>query len=76
MKICTLTVLLKLGLSRFTSPVKIVFAWNIVLSSQCQIFIKKLSEIEVTKKNVKIFFDNSYDFFQNYIIRYSFKTIH
>ena len=68
MKICTLTVLLKSGLSRFTSPVKIVFAWNIVLSSQCQIFIKKLSEIEVTKKNVKIFFDNSYDFFQNYKI--------
>ena len=62
MKICTLTVLLKSGLSRFTSPVKIVFAWNIVLSSQCQIFIKKLSEIEVTKKDVKIFFDVSYDF--------------
>ena len=62
MKICTFTVLLQSGLSRFTSPVKIVFAWNIVLSSQCQVFIKKLSEIEVTKNDVKIFFDVSFDF--------------
>ena len=62
MKICTFTVLLKSGLSRFTSPVKIAFAWNIVLSNQFQIFIKKLSEIEVTKKDVKFFFDISYDF--------------
>ena len=54
--------MLKSGLSRFTSPVNIVFAWNIVLSSQCQIFIKELSEIEVTKKDVKNFFDVSYDF--------------
>ena len=69
MKICTLTVLLKLGLSRFTSPVKIVFAWNIVLSSQCQIFIKKLSEIKVTKKDVKnvLMFHVSFKiFFQHY----------
>ena len=62
MKICTLTLLFKSGLSRFKSPFKIVFAWNIVLSSQCQISIKKLSEIEVTKKDVKYFFDASYDF--------------
>ena len=62
MKIFTLSVLLKSGLSRFTSPVKIIFAWNIVFSSQCQIFIKKLSEIKVTKKNVKTIFDVSYDF--------------
>ena len=53
-KFCV-TVLLQSGLSRFTSPVKIVFAWNIVLSSQCQIFIKKLSEIEVTKRMLKNF---------------------
>ena len=69
MKICTLTVLLKLGLSRFTSPVKIVFAWNIVLSSQCQIFIKKLSEIKVKKKDVKHFLTFHMIlkiFFQNY----------
>ena len=33
MKICILTALLKSGLSRLTSPVKIVFAWNIVLAS-------------------------------------------
>ena len=69
MKICTLTVLLKSGLSRFTSPVKIVFAWNIVLSSQCQIFIKKLSEIKVTKKDVKnvLMFHVSFKiFFQHY----------
>ena len=65
----TLTLLLKSGLSRFTSPVKIVFAWNIVLSSQCQIFIKKLSEIEVTKKDVMKFLTfhmNFKIFFQNY----------
>ena len=62
MKIFTLTVLLKSGLSRFTSPAKIVFAWNIVLSSQFQIFIKKISEIEVTKKDVKIFSDVLFDF--------------
>ena len=62
MKICSLTVLLKSGLSIFLSPVKIVFAWNIVLSSQCQIFIKKLSEIELTKKDVRKFFDVAYDF--------------
>ena len=62
MKICTLTVLLKSGLSIFISPVKIVFAWNIVLSSQCQIFIKKLSEIELTKKDVRKIFDVTYDF--------------
>ena len=62
MKICTLTVLLISALSIFTSPVKIVFAWNIVLSSQCQVFIKKLSEIEVTKKYLKNFFDVSYGF--------------
>ena len=62
MKICTLTILLKSDLSRSTSPVKIVFAWNMVLSSQCQILIKKLSEIEVTKKDVKNFFDVSYGF--------------
>ena len=62
MKICSLTVLLKSGLPRFTSPIKIVFSWNIVLSSQCQIFIKKISEIEVMKKDVKIFFDVSYNF--------------
>ena len=63
-------ILLKLGPSRFTSPVKIVFTWNNVLSSQCQIIIKKMSEIEVTKKDVEIFFFGvSYDFeilFQNY----------
>ena len=47
MEICTLTVLLKSRLSRFTSPFKIVFPWNIVLSSQCQI------KIEVPKKDVK-----------------------
>ena len=62
MKIFTFTVLLKSGLSRFISPVKIVFASNIVLSSQCQILMKKLSEIEVTKKDVKLFFDVSVDF--------------
>ena len=62
MKICTFTLLLKSSLSRFTSTAKIVFAWNFVLSSQCQIFIKKLSEIEVTKKDVKFFFDVSYGF--------------
>ena len=62
MKIYMLTVLSKTGLSRFISPVKIVFAWNIALSGQWQIFIKKLSEVEVTKKDVKIFFDVSYDF--------------
>ena len=62
MKICTPTVLLKSGLSRLTSPVKSVFAWNIVLSSQCQIFIKQLSEIEVAKKTIKFFFDVSDDF--------------
>ena len=62
MMICTLNVLLISGLSRFTSPVKIVFAWNIVLSSQCQVFTKKLSKIEVTKKDLKKFFDVSYDF--------------
>ena len=54
-KICTLTVLLKSSLSRFTSLVKIVFKWNIVLSSQCQIFINKFSEIEFTKKDVNFF---------------------
>ena len=72
MKICTLTILLKSGLSRFTSPVKIVFAWNIVLSSQCQIFIKKFSEIKVTKKGVKNFltFHMIFKiFFQNYSLR-------
>ena len=62
MKICTLTILPESGLSRFTSPVKIVFAWNIVLSSQCQIFTKKPAEIEVTKKKVKLFFEFSYYF--------------
>ena len=62
MKICTFTVLLKSDLSRFTSPIKIVFTSSIVLSSQCQTFKNKLSEIEVTKKDVKIFFGVSYDF--------------
>ena len=38
------------------------FTWNIVLSSQCQIFMKKYSEIKVSKKDVKNFFDVSYDF--------------
>ena len=60
---------LKSGLSRFTSPAEIVFAWNIVLSSQCQIFIKKLSEAEVTKKDVDIFltfYKIFMTFFQNY----------
>ena len=69
MKICTLIVLLKSGLSKFTSPVKIVFAWNIVLSSECHIFIRKLSEIEVTKKDVNFFltFHMIFKiFFQNY----------
>ena len=69
MKVCTLTVLLKSVLSRFTSPAKIVFAWNIVLSSQCQILIKKLSEIEVAKQDVKFFltFHMIFKiFFQNY----------
>ena len=50
MKICTLMVLLKSGLSRFTLVVEFVSAWNIVLSSQCQTFVKELSEIEFTKK--------------------------
>ena len=62
MKICTLTVLLKSGLSKLTSPVKIFFAWNIVLSSHCQLFIKKLSEIDVTKKDVKKILDFSDEF--------------
>ena len=62
MKICTLTVLLKSDLSRFKSPVKIAFAWNIVLSSQFQMFTKKLSEIEATKKDVKKVFDVSHYF--------------
>ena len=62
MEVCTLTVLLKSGLSRFTPPIKTVFAWNFVLLSQCQIFIKKLSEFEVTKKDVNKIFDISYDF--------------
>ena len=52
----TPTLLLKSGLLRFPSPVKIVFKWNIVLSSQCQIFIKKLSAIEVTKRTLNFFF--------------------
>ena len=66
MKICTFTVLLK---SRFTSPVKIDITRNIVFSSQCQIFIKKLSQIEVTKKDIEIFlvFQMIFKiFFQNY----------
>ena len=69
MKICTFTVLLKSGLSRFTSPVKIDITRNIVFSSQCQIFIKKLSQIEVTKKDIEIFlvFQMIFKiFFQNY----------
>ena len=69
MKICTFTILLKSGLSRFTSPVKIDITRNIVLSSQCQIFIKKLSQIEVTKKDIEIFlvFQMIFKiFFQNY----------
>ena len=69
MNICTLTVLLKSRLSRFTSPFKIVFPWNIVLSSQCQIFIKKLSKIEVPKNDVKFFLTFRIIFkifFQNY----------
>ena len=69
MKICTFTVLLKSGLSRFTSPVKIDITRNSVLSSQCQIFIKKLSQIEVTKKDIEIFlvFQMIFKiFFQNY----------
>ena len=69
MKIFTFTVLLKSGLSRFTSPVKIDITRNIVLSSQCQIFIKKLSQIEVTKKDIEIFlvFQMIFKiFFQNY----------
>ena len=63
--------MLKSGLSRFTSPVKIVFAWNIVLSSQCQIFIKELSEIEVTKRMLNFFltFHMIFKiFFQNYSV--------
>ena len=55
MKICTLMVLLKSGLSRFTLVVEFVSAWNIVLSSQCQTFVKELSEIEFTKKIVENF---------------------
>ena len=69
MNICTLTVLLKSRLSRFTSPFKIVFPWNIVLSSQCQIFIKKLSKIEFPKNDVKFFLTFRIIFkifFQNY----------
>ena len=69
MKIFTFTLLLKSGLSRFTSPVKIDIAWNIVLSSQCQIFLKKLSQIEVTKKDIEIVlaFQMIFKiFFQNY----------
>ena len=61
--------MLKSGLSRFTSPVKIDITRNIVLSSQCQIFIKKLSQIEVTKKDIEIFlvFQMIFKiFFQNY----------
>ena len=53
MKICTLTLLHKSGLSRFTLPVKIVFARNIVSSNQCQIFVKEFSEIEITRKDAK-----------------------
>ena len=53
MKIYTLTVLLKSSLSRFTSPVKIVFEWNIVLSSQCQIFIKKLLKRRQQKRMLR-----------------------
>ena len=60
MKICTFTVLFKSDLSRLS--VKIVLAWNILLSSKCQIFIKKLFEIEVTKKDVENIFDVLYDF--------------
>ena len=55
-------ILLKSDSPRFTSSVKIIFTWNNVLSSQCQIFIKKLPEIEVTKKEVENLFDVSYDF--------------
>ena len=48
-------VLLKSGLSRFTSVVEFASAWIIVLSSQCQTFVKELSEIEFTKKIVENF---------------------
>ena len=68
-KIFTLTLLLKFNLSRFTSPVQIFFPWNIVLSSQCQIFIKKLSEIKVIKRMLKklLTFHMTFKiFFQNY----------
>ena len=75
MKICNLTVLLKSDLSRFTSLVKIVFAWNIVLSGQCQIFIKKLSEIEVTKKDVKFFFLTFHTIFKIFFQNYSLSIV-
>ena len=73
-KICTLTLLLKSGWSIFTSSVKIVFAWTIVLSSHCQIFIKKLSEIEVKKKDVKIFL-TFYMIFKIFFQNYSLSVI-
>ena len=75
MKICTPTVLLKSGLSRLTSPVKSVFAWNIVLSSQCQIFIKQLSEIEVAKKTIKFFFLTFQMIFKIFFQNYSLSII-
>ena len=69
MKICTLTVLLKSGLSRFTSPVKIVFAWNIVLSSKCQIFIRNFLKSRLQKGILNFFltFHVTFKiFYQNY----------
>ena len=62
------TILLKSRLSIFTSPVKIVSAWNIVLSSLYQIFTKKFSEIK--QKRMLNFFLTFHMilkiFFQNY----------
>ena len=66
MKICILTAMLKSGLSRFTSPVKIIFAWNIVLAS---FFLTSISGSfpenflkSRLQKRMLIFFDVSYDF--------------
>ena len=64
MKIYTLTLLPKSGL-----PVKIVLPWNIVLSSQCQIFIKHFMKSRLQKRMFKKIFKSHMIFkifFQNY----------
>ena len=53
MKTCTLTVLLKSGLSRFTSPIKIVFAWNVVLSVNVKYLQENFLKLRLKKSMLK-----------------------